>query len=91
MWAAYAGIAHLPNMNYQHDTVNHSVEFVSSADATVHTQGIEGFWSLVKTKFRDMHGTYPHLFESYLNECMWRRAFPDNQFLNILYWIRVFY
>ena len=42
-WAAYAVIRYLPNMNYQHGKVNHSVESVSAADATVHTQGIEGF------------------------------------------------
>jgi len=59
--------------DYTHEVVDHAVEYVNG---TVHTNGIENFWSLLK---RSLHGTYVsvepwHLFR-YLDE----RAFSFNE------------
>lgn len=89
MWAAYGGVANLPQA-YLHDTVNHSRHFVDPQTG-VHTQRIESMWSAVKRKFKRMCGTSDALFESYLNEFLWRKAHRENQFMNILYWIRIYY
>ena len=37
----------LRNMEFVHDTVNHVNEYVRGE---IHTQGIENFWSLLKTR-----------------------------------------
>jgi len=54
----YFGIAeHLPHFTVQHDR-----EYVTG-DGIIHTQGIEGFWSLLK---RGLNGTFHHVKPSYL-------------------------
>ena len=65
-WSAYRQVASLPNVA-SHETVNHSVEFVSPTG--VHTENIEGYWSRVKHKFKRMKGCYS---TSYIDEFMWR-------------------
>ena len=42
-WGGYKGV------NYEHAIINHAVEYVHGL---VHTQGIENFWSLLKTGTR---------------------------------------
>ena len=64
MWAAYNNVA-------QHQTVNHSIEFVNSATG-VHTQHIESYWNRVKTKIKKMKGCHDQMISSYLDEFMWR-------------------
>ena len=83
-WAAYN---QLPN----HFTVNHRLHFVSPTDPTVHTNTIEGCWAHAKAKYRSMHGTSENLFDSYLQEFMWKRLFQENIFGNILFWISFYY
>ena len=39
-WAGYSGISSLPNQDYQHEVVNHSVEFTRLGG--IHTNGVEG-------------------------------------------------
>ena len=72
MWAAYNRVQHLPPVA-QHQTVNHSIEFVNSATG-VHTQNIEPYWNRVKTKKKGkrMKGVHDHMMSSYLDEFMWR-------------------
>ena len=70
MWAAYNRVQHLPPVA-QHQTVNHSIEFVNSATG-VHTQNIESYWNRVKTKIKRMKGVHDHMMSSYLDEFMWR-------------------
>ena len=54
----YVGIdEHLPHLAVQHDR-----EYVTG-DGIVHTQGIEGFWSLLK---RGLNGTFHHVMPEYL-------------------------
>jgi len=66
-----ASYATLGKKGYQHDRVNHKAEVWVSGD--VHTNTIEGFWSLLK---RGVDGVYhsvsaKHL-QGYLNEYAWR-------------------
>jgi len=56
--------------DYQHAVINHAVEYVNDS---VHTNGMENFWSLLK---RGLHGTYIsvepfHLFR-YIDEQAFR-------------------
>ena len=74
-----------------HDVVNHRLNFVDPNDPTLHTNTVEGSWALCKTKFRSMHGTSDGLFNSHLQEFLWRRIHRDNVFGNILFWIRHYY
>lgn len=51
-----------------HGTVNHSIdEYVSRADRTVHTQTIEGYFSIFK---RGMRGVYQHCSKRHLHRYM---------------------
>ena len=43
-----------------HETINHEIEYVRGA---VHTQTIEGYWSLVK---RSIYGTFHHVGDGFL-------------------------
>jgi transposase-like protein len=75
-WHGYDG---LRAAQFVHDTVNHVEEYVRG---TVHTQGIENFWSLLK---RTLKGTYvavePFHLDAYLDEQAFRfnhRRTKDN-------------
>lgn len=66
-------------VNFTHEIVNHAVEY---ARGSVHTNGIENFWSLLK---RSLGGTYvavtPTHLERYIDEQAFRfnnRATPEN-------------
>ena len=67
-WSGYDGLSKVKN--FTHKTVNHMNEYVNG---TVHTQGIENFWSLLK---RNLAGTYvavePFHMGRYLDEQMFR-------------------
>ncbi len=45
-FASYQGLDRIDGMDYQHRRINHSASVYVMGD--VHTQTIEGFWSLVK-------------------------------------------
>jgi transposase-like protein len=73
------GYDSLAAQNYVHETVTHINEYVRG---TVHTQGIENFWSLLK---RGLNGTYvavePFHLSRYVDEQVFRfnnRATKDN-------------
>jgi transposase-like protein len=56
---------------HQHRRVNHSAGVY--VDGPVHTQSIEGFWSLVKSGLRGTyHSVSSKWLQSYLNEYTWR-------------------
>ena len=75
-WAGYDNLA---ARDYVHETVNHLEEYVRGS---IHTQGIENFWSLLK---RSLRGTYvavePFHLDRYVTEQVFRfnnRATKDN-------------
>jgi len=55
---------------FEHESVNHNLCYING---DIHTNGIEGFWSLLK---RGINGTFHHISRKhigrYLNEFMWR-------------------
>ena len=76
-WPAYKGIA---DADTRHETVNHSAEEWVRGD--VHTNTIEGIWSLFK---RSVVGSYhkvshKHL-DAYLDELEWRFNNRENPYL----------
>ena len=68
-WASYSQVSRLPNVS-QHETVNHSVEFISPTG--IHTQNVESYWNRVKTKIKRMKGCHEQQLASYLDEFMYR-------------------
>jgi transposase len=60
----------LPRLGYNHLTINHTEQYVNGS---VHTNTIEGFWSVMKNGIR---GVYRHVEPQYLNlyaaEYAWR-------------------
>jgi transposase-like protein len=66
-WVGYDGLA---KKQFVHETVNHMEEYVRGS---VHTQGIENFWALLK---RSLGGTYiavePFHLDRYLDEQVFR-------------------
>ena len=84
-WAAYRQIDQMQNQHYRHDYVIHEYEFVDPRDPLIHTQTVEGTWGHAKDRFRTMHGTSADLFDIHLQEFMWRRAYPEATFANMLF------
>ena len=68
-WAAYGGVNNL-QLQYNHQWVNHRVNFVNPADPMVHTQGIEATWGALKTSLRHLHGINKNMLPSYLYQYM---------------------
>jgi transposase len=61
-----------------HHRINHSEKVYVSGD--VHTQTIEGFWSLVKNGIRGVyHNVSAKYLQGYLNEYAWRYNNRDNR------------
>lgn len=59
-----------------HQTVNHSKVYVVG---DIHTQTIEGFWSLVKNGIKGVyHSVSPKYLQGYLNEYAWRYNHRDD-------------
>ena len=75
-WRSYLGV---PNIGYHHDTVNHSVTFVSHTG--VHTNNIEGVQGLLKAELKIMRGMVPTQIPQYLDEFMIRRMFRNEDLL----------
>ena len=68
-WKAYHRIQ--DELNLEHATVNHSVNFVDP-ETGVHTQTIESYWAKAKYKLKEMKGVSSGALSSYLDERMWR-------------------
>jgi transposase len=81
-YTGYSGI----NQAYEHHSINHSGRIY--AEGHVHTQTIEGFFSLFKNGVRGVyHSVSPKWLQSYLNEYTWRYNRRDNgrsKFLDLL-------
>jgi transposase len=69
-YPAYDGLARTPH-NYYHRRIRHSEKIYVAGD--VHTQTIEGFWSLVKNGIKGVyHNVGRHYLQTYLNEYSFR-------------------
>jgi len=70
----YDAYQHLTGMEYQHKRINHSQKIYVAGD--VHTNTIEGFWSLVK---RGIGGVYHSVSAKYLQGYLDEYAFRYNR------------
>lgn len=68
---AYHGIEHMLTMGYTHQRINHSAKVYVVGN--IHTNTVEGFWSLVKNGVRGVyHSVGKGYLQSYLNEYSFR-------------------
>lgn len=73
-WGAYSGLS---NLGYRHDVVNHTVNFISPDDPSIHTQGIENVWGCLR-RFLRSKGTYTRRdINGYMAEFIFRKHFCD--------------
>lgn len=79
LWKSYDC---LQNEGYQHLIVNHSLNFVDP-NTGAHTPGIENTWWGVKRSM-PRTGTSNDLFDSYLQEWLWRQHYKSDPFGNII-------
>ena len=68
-WVSYRGLSDA----YTHEVIDHTVEYVRG---TVHTNGIENFWSLLK---RTLRGTYVHVDPEHLDRYVDEQALRFNE------------
>ena len=81
----------LEKEGFAHESVNHSIEFVS--ETGVHTQTIESTWRAVKRTLPSSGGR-PEMLDSYLAEFLFRRRYltdAHDKFLTFLSKIKVIY
>lgn len=75
-WRSYYDLpVHLPEMNYLHEAVNHSVNFVDPENYETHTQNVEGFWSVVKRKLRAQGTHHGKSMKRRIYEFLYRKRF----------------
>jgi transposase-like protein len=75
---------------YQHRTVNHSFNFVDPVDVDIHTQNIEGFWSLSKRFLRGKHGINQGQHFEYLLQFIWEfKIVKTKRFSTLLSLLRI--
>lgn len=69
--------------NWEHETVRHvSMQWVENG---VHTNGIEGFWSILKTSLLGTyHAVSPRYLHTYVNEFGFRYAYRNEMIFPIL-------
>jgi transposase-like protein len=73
-FVSYHGIDRIDGMEYEHRRINHSASVYVIGD--VHTQTIEGFWSLVK---RGIGGVYHSVSQKYLQTYLDEYSFRYNR------------
>jgi transposase len=70
-YLGYHGIEHMKGRGYTHRRINHSERVYVMGD--IHTNTIEGFWSLVKRGISGVyHSVGSHYLQTYLNEYSFR-------------------
>ena len=77
-WKAYSSIPDLPGYDYQHLTVNHSVEFVNK-DTGACTNHIEATWHALKMKKKGRGGMAKTLIDGYFAEFIFRRKYLEDR------------
>lgn len=82
-WRAYgAALRDFPE--YEHLTINHSLFFVDPLDPVIHTQHIEGLWSLSKHFLRCRRGMSSDQKTTYLIQFLWQFRYDKHRRLNEL-------
>lgn len=69
-WASYR---QLESLGFEHGVVNHSFNFVSPDDSSIHTQNIESTWGHAKRKMKFLFGSRVQFLGGYLSEFLFRR------------------
>ena len=87
-WRAYTSLRNNPD--FIHRAVNHSINFVDP-NTGAHTQNIENTWMRSKRKQKKQCGLHRSLFDSYLQEFMWRQMFGDKPLENLVRQIATLY
>ena len=72
----------LRDMGWDHEMVNHSMEFVESWDRNVHTEGIEGTWMHVKRWLNHLGGTRDAHIQERLDEWRFHRDYMTQREYN---------
>lgn len=81
-WKAYTN---LEKHNYNHETVNHSKEFVNKYRK--HTNKMEGQWRYVKASLPKF-GVRKYMYSGYLAEFLWRYLHKDDDDFIICFYYR---
>ncbi|KAK6990124.1 hypothetical protein BgiMline_013399 [Biomphalaria glabrata] len=76
-WAAYANIPQIGQGIYSHSVIVHQQNFVDPLDPEIHTQNIENLWMRAKRKLKRQFGTSGALFQSYLDEFIYRNSMRE--------------
>jgi transposase-like protein len=82
-WRAYSS-ALSANNDFEHRSVNHSLNFVDPEDPTVHTQTIEGLWSHMKKFLRGKSGISKEQQSEYLLQFIWEHKIEVRMRFNVL-------
>lgn len=90
-WLAFRNFPTLPNHHYAHNWVVHKYNFVYPRNLGIQTQTVDKIWSLAKSRFRNIHGTSPNLFDTHLHYFTRLRAYPESAFANIIFCFRHYY
>ena len=77
-WATYV---RLPTLEYVHQTVNHSTNFVDPTSGAF-TWTIESSWAHVTSKYKRMHGTSKELFPTYLLNAFGGKSMDEAMFIS---------
>ena len=86
-WRSYTA---LNSLNFIHETVNHSIEFVDP-ETGVHTQNIESFWNKVKMIIKKSKGIIGYKLTEFLKEIMFKENIYRNNFEEIINLIKNYY
>lgn len=80
-WRAYkSAINQLTS--FEHRTINHTLNFVSPNDVLIHTQQIEGMWSLLKQHLRNKRGISPDDYFFHMIDYLWKKKKQHKRIFN---------
>ena len=82
---------HVPELNITHRIVNHSVGFLNPEIPDVHTQNIEGFWSVLKRCLRRKGTNFKGSIEEYFGEILYRKKYGNSCFSSFIEHISLFF
>jgi transposase-like protein len=79
-WRAYQGIV---NMGFEHQTVNHSLNFVNPVTG-VNTQTVESLWNRLKRRLKKLMGLSLESLKNHLVEWMWKDNVGKKNISNLI-------